>query len=151
MSGLTCVFGVKMRHMFLAACTGGHASIFHHMKVYRLVILDMLIQKESKERIRTVFMGLFFFQINNYFSDKVLKVFIPKSPTEVLITFPSVTESAVLILKLKDQGCLPQQLVLALAAWIVFFSQQSLLLLHPYLEAKSSSIQYHLFMQDLLF
>lgn len=43
MSGLTCVFGVKMRHMFLAACTGGHASIFHHMKVYRSVILDMLI------------------------------------------------------------------------------------------------------------
>lgn len=61
MSGLTCVFGVKMRHMFLAACTGGHASIFHHMKVYQLVILDMLIWKESKERIRTVFMGLFFF------------------------------------------------------------------------------------------
>lgn len=121
MSGLICVFGFGMRHMFLAASTGDHASIFHHVKVHQLVILGMLIWKENKERIRTVFMRLFFFSISNYFSDKILKVFIPESPTEALIVFPSLSESVVLILKLKDRGCLPQQLVLALATLIYFF------------------------------
>lgn len=43
MSGLTCVFGFGMRHMFLAACTADRTSIFHPMKVYQLVILGMLI------------------------------------------------------------------------------------------------------------
>lgn len=79
------------------------------IKVYR----D--INKKSEERIRTLFMLTKNTPIN-MFSDKISKVFILRSHAEVLMS-PSRTESPALSLKLKDQSCLPQQLVLAVATW----------------------------------